>query len=479
MPRVKLPNKWRPRPYQLGLWNYLENGGKRGVAVCHRRWGKDDVALHWAAVSMMQKPAVYWHMLPEAAQARKAIWTAVNPHTGVRRIDEAFPHELRATTREQDMSITFKNNAIWQVVGSDNYNSLVGSPPYGLVMSEWALANPAAWAYLRPILLENGGWALFIYTSRGRNHGHTTYQLAMSEPEWFGTRQTALDTGVFTQAQLDSELREYIKDFGEEDGTALFEQEYLCSFDAAVIGAYYARAIARLDQQGRIAAVPYDPNHRVVTAWDLGIDDATAVWFAQRVGREWRIIDYYEARNRSLVDIARDVLAKPYSYEKHYLPHDVEVRELTHAKTRREVVENHGLKPVYPGQKREAAERINAVRQFLSICVFDAVKCEKGLQALRHYRVDYDEKNKTPRKVPKHDWASHPADAFGELAMQEGSITPQHRQSVVDSDYDTDTASFPGYAGHMNRHVNPIPNVYTPPVQQEVMSWEPDEVDYR
>ena len=139
MPKVILPaNGWTPRPYQLGIWKYLEDGGKRGVAVWHRRAGKDDVALNWAAVGALQRVGNYWHMLPEAAQARKAVWDAVNPHSGLRRIDEAFPESLRATTRDNEMLIRFKNGSTWQVVGSDNYNSLVGSPPIGIVFSEWS-----------------------------------------------------------------------------------------------------------------------------------------------------------------------------------------------------------------------------------------------------------------------------------------------------------------------------------------------------
>lgn len=476
MPTVTLPHSgWQPRTYQRGLWSYLEKGGRRAVAVCHRRrWGKDDIALHWAAIAMAKRPTVVWHMLPEASQARKAIWTAVNPHTGIRRIDEAFPHALRATTREQDMSITFKNGALWQVVGSDNYNSLVGSPPAGIVFSEWALANPASWAYLRPILLENGGWALWIYTSRGRNHGHTTWQMSQSEPDWFGIRQTAHDTPVFTKDQLDGELREYIKDFGEEDGTALFEQEYLCSFDAAVIGAYYARTMARLDQQSRITAVPYDPNYPVFTAHDIGVDDAHATWFAQRIGREWRIIDYYEARNRALTDIARDLIAKPYVYAKHFFPHDIDAREITSARTRKETIEALGLKPIYSGTKRDPSERINAVRMFLPRCVFDANKCEKGLQALRHYRVDYDDKNKTPRKVPKHDWASHPSDAFGELAMQAGTTEDMPRQLVAHSDYNPMDLTRGDWSSRINgENTNPIPNVFSPPATGTISTWDP------
>jgi phage terminase large subunit len=439
LPTIELPNNWRPRAYQKPLWNYLENGGRRAVAVCHRRWGKDDLALHWTAVSAHIKVGTYWHMLPEYAQARKAIWDAVNPHTGKRRIDEAFPPEVRENINEQGMFIRFKNGSTWQVVGSDNYNSLVGAPPVGLVFSEWALADPAAWAYLRPILLENGGWALFIYTSRGKNHGHKTWLLSQSEPGWFGIRQNALETGVFSRDQLESELREYISDYGDEDGEALFQQEYNCSFDVAVIGAYYGRLIAQLDQQKRLTSVPYDPELPVVTGWDLGIDDATAIWFAQVARREIRIIDYAEYRGRSLTDIARDVLAKPYVYSDHYLPHDVDTREMTTAKTRKETLEALNLKPIRAGSRLPVQDGINAVRNMLARCVFDERKCEKGLNALREYRVEYDAKNKTPKKTPLHNWASHPADAFRELAVQliDWKLMQEHRRNrVAQSDYD-------------------------------------------
>lgn len=155
---VHIPGAWRPRAYQLALWRYLEGGGLRADVAAHRRWGKDEVALNWTAVAALQRQGAYWHLLPEASQGRKAIWDAVNPHTGRRRIDEAFPPELRSQTKDQEMFIRFRNGSTWQVVGSDNYNSLVGSPPAGVVFSEWALAKPDAWTYLRPILAENGGW---------------------------------------------------------------------------------------------------------------------------------------------------------------------------------------------------------------------------------------------------------------------------------------------------------------------------------
>src|SRR5207344_2899060 len=164
-PEISLPHAgWLPRPHQMHLWSYLQSGGRRAMAVWHRRAGKDEICLHHAAKSAFERAGNYWHCLPEYAQARKAIWTAVNPHTGKRRIDEAFPHVIRENTNEQEMFIRFKTGATWQVIGSDNYDRLVGVSVAGMTISEWATANPAAWAYLAPVVAENNGWALFITT---------------------------------------------------------------------------------------------------------------------------------------------------------------------------------------------------------------------------------------------------------------------------------------------------------------------------
>lgn len=400
----------------MPLWRHFEQGGKRGYAVWHRRSGKDDVALHLASVSAHQRVGNYWHMLPEASQARKAIWEAVNPHTGKRRIDEAFPHELRDSTREAEMAIRFRCGSTWQVVGSDNYNSLVGATPVGIVFSEWALADPQAWAYLRPILAENGGWALFITTPRGRNHAATFYDATLHDPDWYCEKLTAEQTGVFSAEALAKERAEYIREYGEQDGRSRFDQEYLCSFDAAVVGAYYAREFVAIDNDKRICSVPYDPSVPVHTAWDLGMDDSTAIWCAQVVGKEIRIIDYYEASGEGLPHYANWLRAKPYSYENHFLPHDVEVRELGSGKSRVEQLQTLGIR-VTPGRPRQDEDRVNAVRMILPRCWFDASKTKRGVEALRNYKRDWDEKTKAFRTRPKHDWASHGADAFGELAF--------------------------------------------------------------
>jgi len=191
MTKVHLPaNNWKPRDYERKAWDYLWEGGKHCEMVWHRRAGKDDLSLRWTSIAAFSRVGNYWHMLPQANQARKALWKAVNPHTGRRRVDEAFPLEIRKSTNDTEMLITFINGSTWQVVGSDNFNSLVGSPPIGLVFSEWALCNPAAWAYLMPILEENGGWAIFNTTPRGRNHAYRSLMGAKKNSKSFGEDQT-------------------------------------------------------------------------------------------------------------------------------------------------------------------------------------------------------------------------------------------------------------------------------------------------
>ena len=200
--RLRAARNWRPRDYQMPLWRFLELGGKRACVIWHRRSGKDDVCLHWACEYLHRRVGEVWHMLPEANQARKAIWSAVTD--GRRRIDEAFPMELRETTRDMEMSIRFKNGSLWRCVGSDNYESLIGSSPIAVVFSEWSLSDPNSWAFLRPILLENDGVAIFITTPRGANHALKTLNLARREPDtWFSEVLTTKQTGVFSTLQDD------------------------------------------------------------------------------------------------------------------------------------------------------------------------------------------------------------------------------------------------------------------------------------
>lgn len=414
-------NDWQPRPYQLATWRALQAGTKRVVSVWHRRAGKDDVALHWTACSAFRRPGVYWHMLPQAAQARKAIWSAVNPHTGKRRIDEAFPNEIRKATRENEMSIEFANGALWQVVGSDNFNSLVGSPPVGITFSEWALADPNAWTYLRPILAENGGWAWFVYTPRGRNHAAKFYSNAVSDPSWHAELLRAQDTGVFTPEQLAQELRELQRDLGTVEGQARFDQEYNCDFSASVPGAYYGEAMGAVDREGRATVVPLTAGHPVHSAWDLGYGDTMVVILFQVVGMSYRFLKVVHGSGKGLDHYVNEMNAwaqgKPVVWGTHLWPHDGGHGNFATGTTYAQTANNLGLSPVVVLDRTQNVDvDIDGGRQALASCWFDAEGCDYLLDALRNYGREWDDERKVFSNKPRHDWASHPADAYRTFA---------------------------------------------------------------
>jgi hypothetical protein len=412
------PFDWEARPHQSNLWYALQEGALRADVAAHRRWGKDEVALHWAASAAHNKVGTYWHLLPEAAQGRKAIWDAINPHTGKRRIDEAFPEVIREKTIDADMKIELSNGSVWQVAGSDNYDSLVGSSAVGVVFSEWALAKPEAWTLIRPILAENGGWALFIWTPRGRNHATRAFDSREQDPDWYCERASAEKTEVFTPEQLARERREMIAELGSaEEGQARFASEYLVDFDSAAPGAYYASLLGDAEKAGRIGRVPYDPAVKVDTAWDLGIDDYTAIWFFQQVGREVRAIDYFETSGEGLhAIVAQAIASKPYVWGAHHLPHDVMVRELSSGRSRYDTLGGLGLSGIVVGEACNPEERINAGRLTIPVTWFDAEACAAGLERLRTYRKRWSRATRG-YSGPLHDQASHGADAFGEFAV--------------------------------------------------------------
>jgi len=415
---VDLPLTWKARPHQAQVWQALRRGGKRVDVVAHRRWGKDDVALNWAACAIMTRAGSYWHLLPEAAQGRRTIWDAVNPHTGLRRIHEAFPPIMRPEFVDSEMKVRFANGSTWQVLGSDNYDGLVGSSAAGVVFSEWSLARPEAWGFFRPMLLENDGWALFLWTPRGRNHATRAFESRQQQSHWFCHRASARQTKVFSEEQLESEERELIAEAGSEDeGRARFASEYLVEFDAPTPGTYYASLLVDAERNGRIGRVPVEPSLPVDTAWDLGIDDYTAVWFFQQAGREVRVIDYFETSGEGLPAIVRQAIGeKSYLWGTHHLPHDVMVRELATGRSRYETLGSLGLSRIQVGTAADPEERVNASRLLIPISWFDAERCAVGLDRLKAYRKRW---SKATRSYggPLHDQASHGADAFGEFAL--------------------------------------------------------------
>lgn len=424
--RISLPNGWQPRDYQRPLWDYLEKGGTRAIEIAHRRWGKDDVFLHRTAIAAHERVATYWHCLPEYEQARKAIWAAVNPHTGKRRIDEAFPHELRESKDEQQMFIRFKNGSTWQVIGSDRYNSLVGAGVAGVTFSEWALCNPSAWGYIRPMMEENNGWAAFITTPRGRNHAKALYDMAKDDMDkggrWFAQLSSILDTGALNQQQLDESLKEYTALYGQDLGRAQFEQEYLCSFNAAILGAFYARELVTVRNERRIVAVEPVTNRPVHRAWDIGVRDDTSIWWFQVVAGQVLILDCYSASGAGVDHFAEVVQQRANEHGWldgiDFVPHDAKVREwgAPGARTRVETMRSMGLNPqLAPDQSK--MDGIQAARTTLGRCVFHPRTEELGISALEQYRREWDDDKKTFKPSEVHDWTSHLADAFRYLAL--------------------------------------------------------------
>lgn len=413
MSDIVLPYGWKARPHQSPFMSYMFNGGKRAVCVWHRRAGKDSGAENFTVVEAHKSIGNYWHMLPTAQQGRNVVWNNIDPTTGIRVIDQVFPKEIRESTNETEMLIKLKCGSTWQVVGSDNYDRLVGANPRGVVFSEWSLADPRAWDFIRPILAENKGWAIFIYTSRGKNHGYDMYEMAKNNPDWFCELLTIEDTKrndgspVITQEEYQAEINS-----GMDPQLAL--QEFYCSFDAGLFGAYYTEQVKR----AKIGDYPWNPMLPVHTFWDLGLRDATAIWFGQAHpnGVSINVIDYEEGNNISLAEWIKIIKEKPYTYGNHVAPHDIKRRDYKDGKSYIKFAREFGIDfevcpdiGIKPG--------IDAVKAFLPRVNFNMPLTKGGYDALTNYRREYNSKLKIFMDRPSHDWASHGADAMRMMAI--------------------------------------------------------------
>ena len=419
--QIEMPHNWDAMLHQIPLWNYLDNGGKRAVAVWHRRAGKDSTALNYTATEALETVGVYWHMLPTQRQARKVVWDGID-RNGRRMIDQAFPKEIRKSTRSQEMQIELKSGSIWQLCGSDNYDALVGANPKGVIFSEWSLCDPKAWDFIRPILAENGGWALFIYTARGKNHGYTMAEMAKNNPSWHYSLLTVDDTKrgdgsrVITEEAIEEDRASGMSD-------DMIQQEYYCSFEVAIPGAYFAKEIAAARADKRITFIPVEPHIPVHTFWDLGISkgNAMVIWFVQAVGKEIRVINYYEAENEGMAHFVSVINQferdNNIHYGEHCAPHDIEVRDLMTKTKRIDTAREMGINFRVVPRTKNLADSIEATRRIFSRCWFDEKRCEKGIAALASYHKEWNDAKQVFNDVPVHDWASNGADAFRQMAQ--------------------------------------------------------------
>ena len=374
------------------------------IIVAHRRFGKTVAAINDLIRSCFEidRPNVrVAYIAPYLSQAKAVAWDYALEFT--RDIPEI-------KVNHSELRIDFLNGARFRLFGADNYNAMRGLYFDAVVLDEMADFPASAWSnVIRPALADRRGSATFISTPKGKNEFWELWHEAQDDPNWFTAMLKASDTSILDQEELDEARRTM--------GDDRYEQEFECSFEAAIQGAFYAKEMKEATEDGRITRVPYDRAASVITAWDLGIGDSTAIWFAQFVGQEIRVIDYYESSGVGLDHYAKVLLDKDYQYEQHILPHDVQVKELGTGKSRLETLDALGIRNIEIAPKLAVEDGIQAARTMIPKCWFDADNCTRGIEALRQYRRDFDEKLKTWRGRPLHDWTSHGADAFRYLAV--------------------------------------------------------------
>ncbi len=415
--------EFHPRDYQLPIIRALNSGTKRAVWVVHRRGGKDVTAFNWCILQLLLNPAwTAFHILPTYSQAKKVIWDS-STNDGQRILDY-IPKEIIESKNGQEMKIRFTNGSMYQLIGSDNIDSLVGTNPKIIIFSEYAIQSPAAWNYLRPILDVNKGYALFISTPRGKNHFYDLVCMARNNPKWFCEVLSVRDTGVLSDEDIQQIRNEGVND-------EFIEQEYYCSFNRGVEGSYYGRLIEKAREEKRICNIPYETRSPVHTAWDIGFGDSTSVTFWQEIGGELRIIDFYEAQGEGIAHYAKMLQSKPYTYGSHYMPHDAGSGSIQTGRTLQEVAYEQGIKTVILARETDIQVGIEAVRQLLSISYIDETKCRHLIKCLENYHKKYNEKTQSYSESPLHDWTSHAADSARYMANARiqygrgpGSLTP-------------------------------------------------------
>lgn len=372
------------------------------VGVAHRRAGKTVADINELIIGAtrcrLQNPR-FAYVAPQLNQAKDIAWTYLKEYT-------AFIPGVK--TNESELWVELPGGARIRIYGADNPDRLRGIYLDGVVLDEFGDMDPAIWTQvIRPALSDRKGWACFIGTPKGKNQFHRIWVEAENDPDWTRLMLKASETGLLDQKEL-ADARKMMSD--DE-----YAQEYECSFEAAVRGAYYGKELN--EAEGRITSVPYDPRLEVHTAWDLGVADSTVIWFVQIVGRETRWIDVLKGEGVGLDWYAKELKERPYNYGTHYLPHDVEVRELGTGKSRYEVLGGLGIRNIKVVPAMPVEDGIQALRMLIPTSWFDREKCKEGLEALRMYRREWDDKRQEFKRAPLHDWTSHYADAARMFAM--------------------------------------------------------------
>jgi len=447
MMNISLPYRHEPRPYQLPFWEYMLRGpkgarGKRASMVWHRRSGKDRTIWNFTIDQTQRRVGTYYYFLPTYRQAKRTIWDA-RDKDGLSFRDH-IPPELIEKENESELQIELVNGSIIQLIGADSFMETgVGANPVGVVFSEYSLISPKAFEFVRPILRENDGWAVFIFTPRGKNHAHklheTAVKLQAKNGSWFAQTLTVDQTRLADGSYAVSP-DEVQKDRDEGMPEELIQQEYFVSFSGSQEGSYFTSQLDKAYQDNRIDLFPYDPARLVHTGWDLGRNDANAVWFFQVFPGGPRFIDYESEKNKSLVEWIKICREKNYLYGTHLAPHDIKVEEYTTGQTRVDFAAGLGWHFTVVPKIGDKKESIDAARRLISRAAFDTNKCEPGLNALASYHKEWDELKMTFKDKPVHDWSSNGADAFQQVALGidlviDEDIDGTRTQQTADSDF--------------------------------------------
>lgn len=402
---------------------YLTRDQRWSCLVAHRRAGKtvcciQDLIKH--SIEHTGREPRFGYIAPTYTQAKDVAWSYLKEYTS------SIPGIGKS---ESELSITFPHNqARIRLYGAENYDRLRGLYLDGVIIDEAGDIDPRAWPeVIRPALSDRRGWATFIGTPKGRNAFYDIHRLAEAENDWYSVVLRASQTKLIA----DAELVDARRTLTEEQ----YAQEYECSFDAAVVGAYYGKDVSIAEAEGRVRDVHYDKNADVFAAWDLGIGDSMAIWIGQLVGQEWHWLDYYENSGHGLDHYVAWIKALPYQVVVNYLPHDAKARELQTGKNRVEYLEGRGLRcRVVP--QHIVDDGISAVRSRFNRMYFDKVKTARGLDCLRMYRAEFDDRNRVLRPRPLHDWSSHGSDAFRIGVMGHNDKPRLKIQAVAHGDYD-------------------------------------------
>ena len=407
---INLPENYKCRDYQLPFWEAMKSGKKRAVLVWHRRAGKEKTCWNFLITRAVQKIGIYYYFFPHFSQGRNILWDGVDKE-GFRLLHHIPVNLIDGTPNSTEMKIRLKNGSLIQIIGTNNIDSIVGTNPIGCVFTEYSLQDPVAWQLIRPILVENNGWAVFNFTPRGANHGKEIYEMAKENPEWFCQLLTIKDSEVITEEEIQKE-----REAGMSED--FIQQEFYCSFTLGIEGAYYAKYLQDARDEDRISNIPWSKQARVSTVWDIGYGDSCAIIFYQLVGQEIHIIDYYENHGEGLPHYATILKDKPYIYDSHFAPHDIDSHAFSSGLSAREVGSSLGIKFVtLPTLKLRLEDGIEAVRGVFPRVWIDAVRCKHFIKCLENYRKEFDQRLEVYRERPRHDKYSHGADAMRYLAI--------------------------------------------------------------